>query len=49
MEIGQNPIDIDKTKKILEPDKTSRSGWHLSGKERVIFSQPSPKRKPLLG
>ncbi|KAJ0549347.1 hypothetical protein HanHA300_Chr07g0232551 [Helianthus annuus] len=49
MEIGQNPIDIDKTIKILEPDKTSGSGWHLSGKERVIFRQPSPKRKALLG
>ncbi|MFS7983137.1 hypothetical protein Hanom_Chr11g00971051 [Helianthus anomalus] len=36
MEIGQNPIDIDKTKKILEPDKTSGSGWHLSGKKSHI-------------
>ncbi|MFS8024699.1 hypothetical protein Hanom_Chr16g01466451 [Helianthus anomalus] len=49
MEIGQNPIDIDKTMKILEPDKTIGSGWHLSGKERVIFRHPSPKSKALLG
>ncbi|MFS7908266.1 putative RNA helicase [Helianthus anomalus] len=43
----ENPIDIDKTKEILEPDKITAGGLHISGKDRLVFRQP--ERKSLLG
>ncbi|KAL8239716.1 hypothetical protein R6Q59_016283 [Mikania micrantha] len=48
-QVNKNPIDIDKTKEVLEPEKSSCGGLHLPGnrKERVVFRQP--ERKSLLG
>ncbi|KAL8239714.1 hypothetical protein R6Q59_016281 [Mikania micrantha] len=48
-QVNKNPIDIDKTKEVLEPEKSSCGGLHLpgNGKERVVFRQP--ERKSLLG
>ncbi|KAJ0727281.1 putative RNA helicase [Helianthus annuus] len=43
----ENPIDIDKTKEILEPDQITAGGLHISGKDRLVFRQP--ERKSLLG
>ncbi|XP_076916304.1 pre-mRNA-splicing factor ATP-dependent RNA helicase DEAH7-like [Bidens hawaiensis] len=45
----KNPIDIDKTKEILEPDEASggAGGLQLPEKEKLLFRQP--ERKSLLG
>ncbi|KAI3720399.1 hypothetical protein L6452_21315 [Arctium lappa] len=43
----ENPIDIDKTKEMLEPDATGGGGLQLPGKDRVVFRPP--ERKSLLG
>ncbi|XP_077216687.1 RNA helicase family protein isoform X2 [Tasmannia lanceolata] len=40
-------IDLDKTTVMLEPDRTSKGGLYVPGKDRVVF-QP-PEKKSLLG
>ncbi|XP_071736415.1 pre-mRNA-splicing factor ATP-dependent RNA helicase DEAH7-like isoform X2 [Rutidosis leptorrhynchoides] len=43
----ENPIDIDKTKEMLQPDETGGGGLQLPGKDRVVFR--ARERKSLLG
>ncbi|XP_020526384.1 pre-mRNA-splicing factor ATP-dependent RNA helicase DEAH7 isoform X2 [Amborella trichopoda] len=39
---------LDETKDVLEPDKGSKGGLYVPGKDRVIF-RPPPERKSILG